>query len=97
MSWILPTLKIVLPHLSTIISAAKPAFTRKAPQGDTEQAALVQQQISELQGVAAQNATQIQALAVELERVAVALRRLTYIALAAAVLAGGALLVAFLK
>lgn len=52
-SWLLPVLKAVLPHVSDILSAAKPAFTRNKPESATPPAELVQQQISELQSTVA--------------------------------------------
>ena len=52
-SWLLPVLKAVLPHVSDILSAAKPVFTRKVPESATPPAELVQQQISELQSTVA--------------------------------------------
>src|SRR4051812_10440181 len=66
-SWLIPTLKAILPHVSDVVSAVKPAFTRKraeavAPAGD-----LVQQQITELQGAASQNADHIKELAAQLQ------------------------------
>jgi hypothetical protein len=60
-AWLIPALKVVLPHLGTIISVAKPVFTKKTPGAD--QAALVQRQVSELQAAVSENATHIKELA----------------------------------
>jgi|SRR5688572_14874437 len=74
-SWLLPALKAVLPHIGTIVDAAKPVFTRKKP---TEPAAggsdVVQQQIAELQAAATQNADNIKELAEQLQSTVAALQ-----------------------
>ena len=66
--WLIPALKAVLPHIGTIITAAKPVFTRKtdAPAGG-DATPLPQQQIEELQAAAAQNATHVRELAGQLK------------------------------
>lgn len=68
--WLIPTLKVVLPHLGTIISVAKPVFTRKRAAAAAEQPALAQQQIDELQAAVSQNAVHIRELAAALEQAA---------------------------
>ena len=72
MTWLVPALKAVLPHLGTIIAVAKPHFTRKKPEG-TDPAALVQEQIGELQAAVSQNATHLQEVALQLQRTVAAL------------------------
>jgi hypothetical protein len=75
-SWLIPTLKAILPHVSDVVSAVKPAFTRKkvdmtpAAGGD-----LIQQQIAELQAAAAQNADHIKELAAQLQGTVAALEQ----------------------
>ena len=75
-SWLIPTLKAILPHVSDVVSAVKPVFTRKrvevtpATGGD-----LVQQQIAELQAAAAQNADHIKELAAQLQSTVAALEQ----------------------
>ncbi|QAU32758.1 hypothetical protein [Janthinobacterium sp. 17J80-10] len=66
--WIIPALKAILPHVGDIVSATKPIFTR-AKGGDVGVAsnAPVQQQIAELQAVAAQNDAHIRELAEQLQ------------------------------
>jgi hypothetical protein len=64
-AWLIPALKAALPHIGTIISAATPVFTRKADAAN--QALLLQQQITELQSAASQNAEHIKELAAELQ------------------------------
>jgi transposase len=72
--WLIPTLKAILPHVSDVVSAVRPVFTRKrteavaANPGD-----LVQQQIAELQAAAAQNADHIKELAAQLQSTVAAL------------------------
>jgi hypothetical protein len=74
-SWLIPALKAVLPHVGTIVDAAKPVFTRKKP---AESAPLsgdvVQQQIAELQAAASQNADNIKELAEQLQSTVAALQ-----------------------
>lgn len=75
-SWIIPALKAVLPHVGTIISAARPMFTKPKAGGGPVGLSLdapVQQQIAELQAVAAQNDAHIRELAEQLERAVTAL------------------------
>jgi hypothetical protein len=71
--WLLPALKAVLPHIGTIVSAAKPVFTRK--DAAVNQTTLLQQQITELQAAASQNAANIQELAEQLQRTVTALEQ----------------------
>ncbi|HMH17343.1 MAG TPA: hypothetical protein VK572_04255 [Burkholderiales bacterium] len=65
-AWLIPALKAALPHIGTIISAAAPVFTRKADAA-ANQTLLLQQQITELQSAASQNAEHIKELAAELQ------------------------------
>ena len=69
-AWLIPALKVVLPHIGTIVSAAKPVFTRKNLDTEANQASLLQQQITELQSAASANDTHIKELAGQI-RVAV--------------------------
>ena len=76
-SWLIPTLKAILPHVGDVVSAVKPVFTRKkvgmtpaSPGAD-----LVQQQIAELQAAAAQNADHIKELASQLQSTVSALEQ----------------------
>src|SRR6266568_6771379 len=77
-AWLLPALKAVLPHIGTIISAAAPVFTRKADVAN--QALLLQQQITELQSAASQNAAHVKELAEQLQNTVAALEQATSIA-----------------
>ena len=81
-SWLIPTLKAILPHVGDVVSAVKPVFTRKRPEmtpgaggGD-----LVQQQIAELQAAAAQNADHIKELAAQLQSTVAALEQAASVA-----------------
>lgn len=73
--WIFSALKAVLPHVGTIVSAAKPIFTKPRPDtvGDGAMPP-VQQQIAELQQVAAQNDAHIRELAEQLQNAVTALQ-----------------------
>jgi len=71
--WLIPALKAVLPHIGTIISATVPAFTKKSTAPTTDQTQLLQQQISELQAAASQNATHVKELAEQLQRTVAAI------------------------
>ena len=79
-TWLIPALKAVLPHIGTIISATAPAFTKKDAAPTTDQTHLLQQQISELQGAASQNATHVKELAEQLQRTVAALEQAALVA-----------------
>ena len=72
-AWLIPALKAVLPHIATIIAAAAPVFTRKS--ADAANQALQQQQITELQSAASQNAEHIKELAAQLQSTVAALEQ----------------------
>lgn len=106
--WILPTLIKVLPHVRTIYDTAAPMFTKK-PSVDkpnaASDAALLQQQIAELQAAAAQNAANVKELAAQLQGTVTALqegaalaerrlRRATVVAAASAAFSACALVAA---
>lgn len=75
-SWLLPTVKAILPHVGTIISTALPVFkSRKVDENAATQEALLQQQISELQEVASQNAIHIKDLAEQLKQIVITLEQ----------------------
>jgi hypothetical protein len=76
-AWLIPALKAVLPHIATIISAAAPVFTRKS---DAANQTLLQQQITELQSAASQNAAHIRELAAQLQSTVAALEQAAAIA-----------------
>src|SRR3954468_2763467 len=73
-SWLWPAVKLILPHVGNIVTAAKPAFTKKAADPD-EQSALVQQQIAELQSAASANAGHVKELAEQLRLTVAALEQ----------------------
>jgi hypothetical protein len=72
-AWLVPALKAVLPHIATIISAAAPVFTNRKAEAVANQTQLLQQQITELQSAASQNAAHIKELAAQLESTLTAL------------------------
>jgi uncharacterized protein YlxW (UPF0749 family) len=74
-SWLIPTLKAILPHVSDVVSAVRPAFTRKKAETATSAGELLQQQIAELQAAAAQNADHIKELAAQLQSTVAALEQ----------------------
>ena len=74
-TWLIPALKAVLPHIGTIISAASPVFTKKKADTAPNQTALLQQQITELQAAASQNAAHIKELAAQLQSTVAALEQ----------------------
>ncbi|WP_229726300.1 hypothetical protein [Oxalicibacterium faecigallinarum] len=69
-AWLLPTIKAILPHVGTIITAAQPMFkSRKVDKTSANSDELIlQDQISELQNAASQNAGNIQELAQQLQQ-----------------------------
>jgi hypothetical protein len=73
-AWLWPALKLILPHVGNIVTAAKPAFTRK-PADPAEEGEVVQQQIAELQAAASQNAALIKELAEQLRITVAALEQ----------------------
>lgn len=104
-SWLWPAVKLILPHVSDIVAAAKPAFTKRKSTDPAEQDAVVQQQIAELQVAVSENAAHIKELAEQLRLTIAALdkgaadserriRRAYSVAIAAALLAIGAAAVA---
>ncbi|MBD3618709.1 MAG: hypothetical protein HUJ28_04490 [Chromatiales bacterium] len=75
-AWLVPALKAVLPHVGSIVAAAAPVFTQKrAGEASAGQAAVVQQQIAELQQAASQNAVHVRELAEQLGQTVTALER----------------------
>ena len=79
-AWLIPALKAVLPHIGTIISAATPVFTKKKAEAVANQTQLLQQQITELQSAASQNAEHIKELAAQLQSTVAALEQAASIA-----------------
>ncbi|PLC50183.1 hypothetical protein CR159_09260 [Pollutimonas subterranea] len=103
MAAFLPVLKVALPYITQIVSAAVPMFTTKPPGGKLEE--VVPQQIRELQGAVSQNAEAVKGLALQfketmesVDKAAAQLQReivfLKRVAVGAVVVAAGALGVA---
>jgi len=78
-SWLIPALKAVIPHVGDIISAAKPAFTKRKPEAAANQD-LTQQQIAELQAAVSQQSGHIKELAAQLENTLTALEKAAQLA-----------------
>ena len=104
--WFLPAVKLILPHVGTIVAAARPAFTKRKPEPG-EQDNIVPQQIAELQAAASENAALIKELAGKLELTVTTLeqaatatqarvKRLYAVSVTSLLLAIGALVVAVL-
>src|SRR4026209_2192172 len=73
---LLPAVKLILPHVTDIVKAAKPAFTRLTGKPLEEQGSdVVQRQIAELQAAASQNATHVKELAEQLRLTVTALEQ----------------------
>jgi len=72
-SWLAAALKAVIPHVGDILSATKPAFTKRKPEIAANPPDLVQQQIAELQAAVSQQASHIKELAAQLENTVSAL------------------------
>jgi hypothetical protein len=79
-AWLIPVLKSLLPHVGTIVSAAAPVFTRKSAVAAANQAALLQQQITELQSAASENDAHIKELAIQMRNAVEALEKETSLA-----------------
>ncbi|PLC55603.1 hypothetical protein CR155_00660 [Pollutimonas nitritireducens] len=65
MAAFLPVLKVALPYITQIVSAAVPMFTTKPPGGKLEE--VVPQQIRELQAAVSHNAEAVKGLALQLK------------------------------
>lgn len=68
-TWLIPAVKAILPFVSEIVSAALPVFTtRKSDAPAQDPAGVLQQQITELQAAASQNALHVKELAEQLQK-----------------------------
>lgn len=73
-AWLIPAVKAILPFVSPIVSAALPVFTtRKADAPVQDSSGVLQQQITELQTAASQNALNVKELAEQLQKTVSAL------------------------
>ena len=71
-AWLLPAVKLILPHVGNIVAAAKPHFTKRKEVADQH---TVQQQIAELQAAASENAALVKELAEQLQITVTALEQ----------------------
>jgi len=78
--WLQAALKAVIPHVGDILSAAKPAFTKRKPELAANQGDLVQEQIAELQSAVSQQAAYVKELAAQLENTVLALEKASQVA-----------------
>lgn len=63
----LPAVKIMLPYVTQIVSAAIPAFTKKTDKTNAE--VIIPSQIAELQAAATHHAQSLKTLAIQLQQV----------------------------
>ena len=73
-SWLLPAVKLILPHVGTIVAAAKPHFTKRKADAEGGNS-IVQQQIVELQNAVSQNSALVRELAEQLQVTVAALEQ----------------------
>ena len=75
-AWLIPAVKAILPFISPIVSSALPVFTtRKSDEAAAAQTGILQQQITELQTAASQNALYVKELAEQLQKTVTALEQ----------------------
>ena len=75
-AWLIPAVKAILPFISPIVSSALPVFTtRKSDEAAAVQTGVLQQQITELQSAASQNALHVKELAEQLQKTVTALEQ----------------------
>lgn len=80
-AWLIPAVKAILPFVSPIVSAALPVFTtRKSDVPVPDPSGVLQQQITELQTAASQNALHVKDLAEQLQKTVTALEQAAAIA-----------------
>jgi hypothetical protein len=102
-AWLIPAVQAILPLVGQIVSSALPVFTTRKPDAPVQDpAGVLQQQITELQTAASQNAVHVKELAEQLQKTVTALeagaeiaesrfRQMRALAVAALVLATAAL------
>ena len=71
-AWLLPAVRLILPHVGNIVAAAKPHFTKRREAADQS---TVQQQIAELQEAATETAALVKELAEQLQLTITALEK----------------------
>ncbi|MHB1143693.1 MAG: hypothetical protein ACYCZS_02210 [Thiobacillus sp.] len=75
-AWLIPAVKAILPFITPIVSSALPVFTtRKSDEAAAARTDVLQQQITELQTAASQNALHIKELAEQLQITVTALEQ----------------------
>ncbi len=73
-AWLLPAVKLILPHVGDIVAAARPVFTKLKGEA-ADPAGVVERQIAELQTAVSDNATHIKELAEQLRLTVTALEQ----------------------
>jgi hypothetical protein len=75
-AWLIPAVKAILPFVTPIVSSALPVFTtRKSDEAAAARTDVLQQQITELQSAASQNALHVRKLAEQLQNTVAALEQ----------------------
>lgn len=74
-AWLIPAVKAILPFITPIVSSALPVFTTRKNDEAAAQAGVLQQQITELQSAASQNALHVKELAEQLQKTVTALEQ----------------------
>jgi hypothetical protein len=75
-AWLIPAVKAILPFITPIVTSALPVFTtRKGDEAAAAQTDVLQQQITELQSAASQNALHVKELAAQLQKTVTALEQ----------------------
>ncbi len=80
-AWIIPAVQAILPLVGRVVSSALPVFTTRTPDAPAQDStAVLQQQITELQGAASQNAVHVKELAEQLQKTVAALEQAAVLA-----------------
>jgi hypothetical protein len=73
-AWLIPAVQAILPLVSQIVSSTLPVFTTRKPDVPVQDpAGILQQQVTELQAAASQNAVHVKELAEQLQKTVTAL------------------------
>jgi hypothetical protein len=73
-AWLIPAVQAILPLVGQIVSSTLPVFTTRKPDAPVQDpAGVLQQQITELQTAASQNAVHVKELAEQLQKTVTAL------------------------
>lgn len=80
-AWLVPAVQAILPLVGQIVSSALPVFTTRKPDAPVpDSTSVLQQQITELQDAASQNAVHVKELAGQLQKTVTALEQAAVLA-----------------